>query len=75
MLWENGRGSEALILRGLQGPSQADRTTSDRIGERNNQRNEREHHSKSALLLALYLQKNRPDTESSTVEETRKQCR
>ena len=29
-------------------------TTSDRIGEGNNQRNEREHHSKSALLLASF---------------------
>jgi hypothetical protein len=54
MLWESGRGSEAIILRELQVPVASDRTTSDRIGEGNNQRNEREHHSKSALLLASF---------------------
>jgi hypothetical protein len=44
--------SEVIILRELQGAvaSGQDDDSSDRIGEGNNQRNEREHHSKSALV-------------------------
>jgi hypothetical protein len=54
MLRESGRVQKRSYSGNYKVPTQADRTTSDRIGEGNNQRNEREHPSKSALLLASF---------------------